>query len=206
MEERVGNRSDRIDSRPLFSFQTGSTPDPFSPSTPFLLLFSFKDYDEAVRLDPNDAHAFNNRSVAQMLDRRPKATDGFRTVLDQQGWKGDLSTYAVIVGHLAARQAGDDAAAKKFLTDSAGKLAENWPYPVVQFLRGDIEEAALLKLATDDDKRTEAHCFLGMDHALKGRKDEALSHFRWVKDHGTASFMEYTMAVAELERLERGEK
>jgi hypothetical protein len=70
-------------------------------------------------------------------------------------------------------------------------------------LRGDIDEAALLNLSTDDDKRTEAHCFLGMDHAIKGRKGEALAHFRWVKEHGNTSDTEYTIAVAELEQLER---
>ncbi|MBI1914875.1 MAG: hypothetical protein HYS12_09080 [Planctomycetes bacterium] len=89
------------------------------------------------------------------------------------------------------------------MKDSADKLNEVWPYPAVQFLRGEIDEPALLKLATDDDKRTEARCFLGMDHALKGRRTEALAHFRWVKEHGTASFIEYTIALAELERLER---
>jgi hypothetical protein len=74
---------------------------------------------------------------------------------------------------------------------------------VVQFLRGDIDEAALLKLSTDDDKRTEARCFLGMDHAIKGRKGQALTHFRWVKEHGNTGYTEYTIAAAELERLER---
>ena len=104
---------------------------------------------------------------------------------------------------MAARQAGNEPAAKRFLKDSAGKLNETWPYPVVQFLRGDIDEAALLNLSTDDDKRTEARCFLGIDHAIKGRKGEALAHFRWVKEHGNTSYTEYTIAVAELERLER---
>jgi hypothetical protein len=41
---------------------------------------------------------------------------------------------------------------------------------------------------------------------LKGRRDEALTHFRWVKEHGTATFIEYAIAVAELERLESGDK
>ena len=167
---------------------------------------AIRDYDEAVRLDPKYAQAFYNRSVAQMLSRQPKAVGGFQTVLDLQGWKGDRALYAVILGHFAARQDEDEAAAKRFLSDSAGKLSEDWPYPVVRFLRGEIDEPALLKLAIDDDKRTEARCYLGLDHLLKGRKDEALAHFRWVKEHGTATFTEYNIAIAELERLERGEK
>jgi lipoprotein NlpI len=81
-------------------------------------------------------------------------------------------------------------------------LDEAWPYPSVQYLRGEIDEEALLKLATDDDKRTEARCFLGLDHLLKGNRDKALVHFRWVKEKGTVGYVEYTIAVAELERLE----
>jgi lipoprotein NlpI len=164
---------------------------------------AIEDLNEAIRLRPKYDWAHFYRSVAQLLDRRAKAADGFQAVLELEGSEGDVSPYAVILGHLAARQAGDEAAAKRFLKDAAGKLEETWPYPVVQFLRGDIDEAALLKLSSDDGKRTEARCFLGMDHALKGRKDEALAHFRWVKEHGDTTFTEYTIAVAELERLER---
>jgi lipoprotein NlpI len=131
--------------------------------------------------------------------------DGFQAVIDLQGWKGDHAPFALVLGHFALRLAGDEPAAKRFLSASAGKLADTWPYPVVQFLRGEIDEAALLKLATDD-KRTEARCYLGLDHALKGRKDEALAHFRWVKEHGRADFTGHIIAVAELERLERAKK
>jgi tetratricopeptide (TPR) repeat protein len=164
---------------------------------------AIKDYDEAIRLRPKYDWAHFCRSVAQLLDRRPKAMDGFQAVLELQGWKGNIPPYAVVLGHFAARVAGDEAEAERFLKDAAGKLDETWPYPVVQFLRGDIDEAALLKLSTDDDKRTEARCFLGMDHALKGRKGEALAHFRWVKEHGNTTFIEYAIAVAELDQLER---
>ncbi|MCI0683812.1 MAG: tetratricopeptide repeat protein [Gemmataceae bacterium] len=165
---------------------------------------AINDCDAAMRLDPKWAWPHYGRSVAQMLMRRPESAGGFQRAIDVQGWKSDRAPCAVILGHLAARQAGDETGAKRFLTDSVGKLDETWPYPAIQFLRGAIDEAALLKLATDDGKRTEARCFLGLDHALKGRKDEALAHFRWVKQHGSALYVEYTIAVAELERLEKG--
>jgi len=35
------------------------------------------------------------------------------------------------------------------------ELGEDWPYPAVRFFASDIDEAAVLKAATDDDKRTE---------------------------------------------------
>jgi tetratricopeptide (TPR) repeat protein len=166
---------------------------------------AIKDFDEAIRLDPKHSWFHITRSTALMLDRRPGAADGFQNVL-QLGWKGTNPQYAVILGNFAARQAGDEARAKQFLRDSTGKLDDAWPIAAVRFLNGEIEESELLKLATDEDKRTEAHCYLGLDHALRGRKDQAIAHFRWVKEHGNTSFVEYTIAVAELERLEKGNK
>ncbi|HZV03920.1 MAG TPA: tetratricopeptide repeat protein [Gemmataceae bacterium] len=164
---------------------------------------AIKDYDEAIRLDPKNALVQFNLSLTQMLMRRPEAAGGFQAVLDLQGWKGDMALYAVILGHFAARQAGDKARAERFLKDSAGKLDETWPYPAVKFLRGEIDEPALLRLADNDDKRTQARCYLGLDHLLKGRKKEALADFRWVKVHGNSDYAEYTIAVAELDKLER---
>jgi tetratricopeptide (TPR) repeat protein len=160
------------------------------------------DYNEAIRFEPKHDSAHFHRAVAFMLTQRAEAAGRFQEVLDLIGWNDNRAPYVVVLGHLAARQAGDEPVAKQFLNDSAGKLDEGWPYPVLKFLRGEIDEAALLGLASDDDKRTEARCYLGFDHALKGRKDEALAHFRWVKEHGNATFIEYTIAVAELKRLE----
>ena len=60
--------------------------------------------------------------------------------------------------------------------------------------------------ATDHDKQTEAHCFVGYQHLLAGDKSAAREQFTWVRDHGNASFTEYTMSLAELEKLDRAAK
>ena len=165
-----------------------------------------RDYTEAIRLDPKCVIAYHNRSVARLLLRQPESADGFRTVLDLEGGKGENSPFAVIRGHLAARLNGDAEEAKRFLTERAAKLGKDWPYPVVEYLRGDIAEAALLKLATDDDKRAGARCYLGFDLLIKGKTNEAAAHFRWVNEHGKHDFTEYTIAVAELDRMEKAKK
>jgi hypothetical protein len=58
-----------------------------------------------------------------------------------------------------------------------------------------------MSAATDNDKRTEAHCYLGLDMLQRGRRGEAIRHFRWVEDRGNPGFTEYSIALAELERL-----
>jgi hypothetical protein len=109
----------------------------------------------------------------------------------------------VILGDLAARMAKDEAAAKEFLGPIAKRLdASAWPYPVVQFLRGEIDEAKLLALAVDTDMQTDAHGYLGLYHELAGRKAEALVHYRWVKEHGTKWYLSHEIALAGMARLE----
>lgn len=163
-----------------------------------------KDFDEAIRLDAKDTLPAFNRCVALMLARRPQAVASFHAQLGD--WKGDNVADVVILGHLAARMVGDDAAARSFLKDSAGKLALHWPYPVVRFLRGEMKEQELLKNAIDHDTRTYAHCVLGLDHLLNGRADQASANLRWVRDNGTDGLFAYTVAVAELDRLEKAAK
>jgi tetratricopeptide (TPR) repeat protein len=158
------------------------------------------DFDQAIRLDSKSTYPHFNRSVAWMILRRAEAGDGFKTVLELEQGKGGHSTYAVILGHLAAKQTGNEADARWFLDQAAQLDASAWPFPVVKFLRGELNEVGLLTLAVDD-KRTVARCVLGLDQLLRGHKDEALAHFRWVRDHGTTNNADYTIALAELDRL-----
>ena len=164
---------------------------------------AIQDFEDAIYYDPEDPDAHFNRSLSQMLIRRPRANAGFRTVLELEGWKGELSAHAVILGHLSARQLGDTTAAEQFLVDAMGKLDVAWPYPVVEYLRGEIDEKALLALASDNGEQTDARSFLGLDYALKAQGEKALLNLRWVKEHGDPERQAYVLAAAELERMEQ---
>ena len=111
--------------------------------------------------------------------RRQGAFDGTRTVLDLEGWRGDLSNYAVLMGCFASRRDGQTDLAKKLLDDAAARCDTSaWPYPIIKHLRGEIDEAKLIAAATDDDRMTEVRCFLGLDCLQHGKKDAARTHFR----------------------------
>jgi hypothetical protein len=107
----------------------------------------------------------------------------------------------VIVGSLAARLGKDEAASKELLGPLAAKVdATKWSYPIVRYLRGEVTESELLAQAVDDDKRTDAHGYLGFDAMLRGQSGPAMEHFRWVRDHGNPDYLPYTIALAELDR------
>jgi tetratricopeptide (TPR) repeat protein len=161
------------------------------------------DYSEAIRLDPKDAMAVISRAFALFSAGRPaRAVEDVNRVTELQGWQGEYSIYAIIVGHFAYLRDGRGDQAKSMLERAAERCNHSvWPYPVVRFLRGDITEVNLLAAATDNDKMTEARCYLGLAAIRKQEKDTARAHFRWVAENGKTTFLEFHVAGAELDRM-----
>ena len=163
------------------------------------------DYAEAIRLDPTYPWPHYNRAIVYFLNGRDKdkAVADARATILCAGWKDETAIYAALIGEFGARRSHHEGEAKRLLDDAAERCDTGaWPYPVVRFLRGEIDEAALLALGIDDEKRTEVHCFIGIDHALSGRAEKAREHLLWVKEHGTPCDVQYIIGVAELERLD----
>jgi tetratricopeptide (TPR) repeat protein len=161
------------------------------------------DFNEAIRLDPKFAYNYSGRGIVWAVKQEhDKAIADFKEYLRLDGWKGPRSVYAVIFGHFEALRDGRNDQARSFLNDAAARCDKSlWPYPVVEYLRGEINQAKLLATATDNDKMTEVRCFLGLDLIQKQEKDSALAHFRWVKEHGNPRSIEYAIALGELDRL-----
>jgi lipoprotein NlpI len=112
----------------------------------------------------------------------------------------------VIVGALGYLKAGRVDEANKLLSLAQKRLNPNaWPYPIVGYLLKNISKEALLSLATDNDKMTEARTYMGLALSFAGERQEALKHLQWVKDNGNKTFVEYPAALAELRRLEQSE-
>ncbi|HEX3282302.1 MAG TPA: tetratricopeptide repeat protein [Pyrinomonadaceae bacterium] len=134
---------------------------------------------------------------------REAAADA-RRYLDVHGWRTQVSTYMVIIAHLGYRGAGMDQEAAAILEEGATKANPSaWPYPIVRYLKGDANAEDLLRQAIDNDKKTEAHAYMGLFLRLKGERDEARTHFQWVKEYGNKRFYEYPLAIEELKRLGR---
>jgi tetratricopeptide (TPR) repeat protein len=161
------------------------------------------DFNEAIRHDPKFVYAYNGRGIAWAAKQDyDKAITDFNEAIRLEGWKGPRSVYTAILGHFAALRGGRNGQAKSFLDDAAARCDKSaWPYPVVEYLRGERKQPEILAAATDNEKMTEVRCFLGLDLIQKNAKDAALAHFRWVKEHGNPRSVEYAIALAEMDRL-----
>ena len=164
-------------------------------------------FTEVTRIVPKWPQTYFERSVLYLyLGKSEAAASDARMLLELTDWHSDRAEYMVIISTLGYRQAGKPVDAKQILDLSAKRSnTAAWPYPVIAYLRGDLTADALLGLAVNNnDRLTEAHGYLGMDLLLKDQKDAALPHFNWVREHGNKNFVEYTLALIELSRLENG--
>ena len=162
-------------------------------------------FKESLRIDPKNPYHYRTRSYIYL--RRAHgvmAASDAVNYLKQQGWRDSHSAYMVVAANLGFRQQRrDNPFAAKVLEDAAARLdATEWPYPVIQYLRREITAEKLMELATDNDKLTEAHAYVGIDLSLGGSTEAALPHLRWVRENGNKNFVEYPLALEEIRRLE----
>ena len=137
------------------------------------------------------------------LARYEEAGGIARGMLRRADWKLPATPYAAIIAALADGSRGQTQEAQAVLAEAAGKLeAARWPAPVIAFLRGHQSGEALLAAAKDNGQQTEAHTYIGLQAAMSGRRDEALEHLGWVRDHGEKDFAEFTQSLATLRRLQ----
>lgn len=157
-----------------------------------------------LELVPNGPEALTKRSWNYLYaggSGREAAADA-RKFLSVHGWKNETSPYLAIMANLGYRQAGMNEEAQAVLAEATKKInSSTWTSSIILYLKGEITESELLQRATDNDKKTEAHAYTGMDLLLKGKSDEARIHFNWVKEYGNKRFFEYPLAIEELKRL-----
>ncbi|MGE0681097.1 MAG: tetratricopeptide repeat protein [Candidatus Binatia bacterium] len=162
-----------------------------------------QDYGKTIALNAAHAEAFYNRGLAYAMLRREEAAADARSYLELRGWKDERALYIVLIGYLGYRYGSQDEDARKLLEEAKIKCeVSTWPYPIIHYLLGEDSAQELLKAATDNDKRTEAHAYIGIALSVSGKRGEALTHLKWVKENGNKGFVETTLATTELGRLD----
>jgi tetratricopeptide (TPR) repeat protein len=161
-------------------------------------------FKKAIQLDPRNPYLYRSRSYVYLrLARGSLAASDALIYLKRQGWQDDHSSYMALAAYFGHRQSKQPEPAGKVLEEASTKLtASEWPYPVIRYLQQRITASQLLELATDNDKLTEAHAYIGLDLSLNGASEKALPHLHWVRENGNKNFIEYPLALGEIRRIE----
>ena len=165
---------------------------------------AIESWTKFLELVPNGPDALVNRCWDYLYEGghgREAAADA-RHFLDVRGWREERSAYMVVLANLGYREAKMTDEAQSVLEEAATKAnSATWAYQIVRYMKGEIGSERLLQIATDNDKRTEAHAYTGMDLMLNGNNEEARRHFEWVKEYGNKRFFEYPLAIEKLKQL-----
>ncbi len=165
---------------------------------------SAESWTKFLEIVPNGPEALTKRSwnYLYISEHGREAAADARKYLQLYGWKDETSPYLAIMANIGYREAGMNDEAQAVITEAAKKcIPDKFAYNIIRYLKGELSDEELLKLATDNDKKTEVHTYIGMDLLLKGKSDEARTHFNWVKEYGNKRFFEYPLAIEELKQL-----
>ena len=159
-------------------------------------------FNRATSIDPRNPHIYRTRSnVYLRLARGSLAASDALTYLSRQGWHDDHSGYMALAAYFGFRQAKQTTLAAKILEEASSKLGDEWPHQLIRYLQHKITERDVLALATDYEKLTKAHAYIGLDLSLNGMREEALAHLQWVRENGDKNLVEYPLAITEIRRL-----
>jgi lipoprotein NlpI len=164
-----------------------------------------EDYGRAAWLQPGNPEALFGRGYANFyLDQPAKAAEDFAAAVE----KADplLGRYGLLWLYAARQRAGGEAAAELMRRSRRFDLRD-WPGPLIRFFLGEVDEAQVLAAANDRDakrrqeKQCVAHFFLGQHALAKGRREQAVGHFRQAMATGATGYRQFDAARLELVRL-----
>jgi len=166
---------------------------------------ALKDFSTALKIDPNLVGAMNGRMFAYFMQSDYIECDKqCMETLAKVGMKDPCAPYAVIMAAICRKQLGHLPERIALVNQSAQMLdPAKWPYPIIQFLNGQMTPAAVFQQATDNDKMTEAKTYIAFDLLAENKGAEASPMILWVKEHGNKTFNEYDLVSALLNKMKK---
>lgn len=166
------------------------------------------DFSKAISINPKFAAAYYGRAwenlyLATGESAQVDAVNYLKLTTGNN--KDPYRLYMVLGGYLGLRQARKEQAALDFINHYALALdSSQWSYQIVKYLRRELTVQELISMAAAKGSRIEARArvYVGLDMSLSNQRDPAMEHLRWVKQNGSTTSREYTLAVSELQRLE----
>ena len=145
--------------------------------------------EKLLALEQNPDYFRQRANLLFGLGRDAAAARDARSYLDRAGWGTENSAYVAFLGALACRRSSQDGEADRLLERIRPSVAAgSWTGKVLDFLQHRTAADKFLSLAKDDGEKTEAHTYIGFDLVKAGKRQDAITHFRWVKEHGSRNY------------------
>ena len=164
---------------------------------------ALKNYDEVLKIDPKDADIHLRLAITHLVLRDPAVFEDIDNYLKKQKLNASPTQHAILLGTLATKLIPSAKPSQDYLAISKGKLRQSWPTPIVDYIRGDLSETDLLEQANDLEKQAHARCYIALLALANQDKPTALNYFHWIRDNAPKTLYEYSLALAELQSLDK---
>lgn len=164
------------------------------------------DYSKIIALNgAGDAAPVYERAVLYMeLGQYQRAGDEMKRYLEQNGYQGRAGITGAIIAELGLRLSGRQYDAEQVARQAREKLSiRSWPYPILEFVSGALSGERLLSLASDSTRKAQAGYYIAMIDLLNRHESQAIACLKKVLASDARGIDEYSLARAELERLQR---
>jgi len=162
---------------------------------------AFQDFDEGIRRQPKNYHAYFSRGRAWLSVREfTLAVSDLQTALKLSPANDKDYAYYMLWMYLA--RTGAKELAKDDLASHAAKLlGKKWPYPIIDYYLGNITDVEMSAAAKTPEEKCEVSFYRGEQDLLTGKTDNAIPYLRTAREVCPKTFIEYTAAILELRKL-----
>ena len=170
-----------------------------------LAAFNQEDFDEALKCfkratadQPVNGFFYESLAWTRLCRGEfSEAAESAKTAALMYSRAGETSLYPLLIAYFAYHESGDAHNALRTLNYAyKNKTGNQWPAPVIDYLREKITEADLISHVTSSAEETEAHTYIGLFLRLLGELEAANQHLKWVSRNGNPQVFEYTLARA----------
>jgi lipoprotein NlpI/V8-like Glu-specific endopeptidase len=167
---------------------------------------AIKGFDQALKYDDKASYVLGGRaSTYQILGDHDAALRDYKHAVELDPGEPFIQLLYFVE---LARAGQADQAKQRFATFAADGRFDEWPRALARFFAGEIDAAAIEKMAAegDTDFEREARAFdrdfyLGQAALIAGKTSDAEKHLSAVVATGERQYIEYNIAAADVAKL-----
>jgi tetratricopeptide (TPR) repeat protein/V8-like Glu-specific endopeptidase len=167
---------------------------------------ALKGFDQALKLNEKASYVLGGRASAyQILGDHDAAMRDYKQAVEFDPGEPFIQLLYFVE---QARAGKTDEAKKNFATFAADTRYDDWPRALAQFFAGEIDAAAIEKLAAAGETDYERHArafdrdfYLGQAALIAGNNTEAEQRLSAVVATGDRQYIEYNIAAADAAKL-----
>ncbi len=158
-------------------------------------------YTEIIKLSPKDVDVLYNRGLSYLCLRKPAlaATDLEQFIRATSYPRAKI--IAACCANIAYREAGNDAAATRVMSDLQKDSTDAFPRTLIDYLQRHISAEALQYSAKNADDLARTKCYIGLDLLLRKQPNEARKYLEQVVQTSDSKLDEFALAQVHLAQV-----